>query len=202
MRVCCQIEVGGLPDFTIATTWMVTIIMVTIITPLILSWANRSISSSSCTQRLFQGLVSMVIIRLAAPQNSWWSRIISNQKSLPWPRPSCPVPALMTMSGRISCKSKPFLYNIMKNLCCRMDKVAVVLLVAAGTVCFLTNLLVLAILVKQKAGRLTFRYQIVLSQCLAGLFSATVVMYPLKVIQSSSSSYLHNQSVCHRGFHG
>ena len=81
-----------------------------------------------------------------------------------------------------------------------------VLLVASATVCFLTNLLVLIILTKrrkrkdissaiksgaQNAGMNdsntrwnhanTFRYQIVMSHCLAGIVASSVVIYPLKV---------------------
>ena len=88
----------------------------------------------------------------------------------------------------------------------RMEKLLVVLLVASATVCFLTNLLVLVILTKRrkrrsiskniKSGRQnqemnngntrwnpvnTFRYQIVTSQCFAGIVASAVVIYPLKV---------------------
>ena len=89
-----------------------------------------------------------------------------------------------------------------------MEKLLVVLLVASATVCFLTNLLVLIILTKRRkrkhvspatkqgattAGATndnnirwnhanTFRYQIVTSQCFAGIIASCVVIYPLKVI--------------------
>ena len=91
----------------------------------------------------------------------------------------------------------------------RMEKLLVVLLVAAATVCFLTNLLVLIILIKRRKRKAisssnsptsqqqqcneisnsdtrwnqahTFRYQIVMSQCLVGIFASAVVIYPLKV---------------------
>ena len=57
----------------------------------------------------------------------------------------------------------------------------VVMIVAAGTVCLLTNLLVLCIILRQRVGRITFRYQVILGQCTAGLISSTVMFYPLKV---------------------
>ena len=88
----------------------------------------------------------------------------------------------------------------------RMEKLLVVLLVASATVCFLTNLLVLVILTKRRKRRSvskniksgaqnqemnngntrwnpvnTFRYQIVTSQCFAGIVASAVVIYPLKV---------------------
>ena len=63
-----------------------------------------------------------------------------------------------------------------------MDKLMVVMLVAAGTVCLLTNLLVLCIILKQRVGRITFRYQIIVGQCMAGVISSTVMFYPLKVL--------------------
>ena len=63
-----------------------------------------------------------------------------------------------------------------------MDKLMVVMLVAAGTVCLLTNLLVLCIILKQRVGRITFRYQIIVGQCMAGVISSTVMSYPLKVL--------------------
>ena len=81
-----------------------------------------------------------------------------------------------------------------------------VLLVASATVCFLTNLLVLVILTKRRkrknispakkfGGRNggindskirwdpvnTFRYQIIMSHCFAGIVASSVVIYPLKV---------------------
>ena len=62
-----------------------------------------------------------------------------------------------------------------------MDKLMVVMLVAAGTVCLLTNLLVLCIILKQRVGRITLRYQIIVGQCMAGVISSTVMFYPLKV---------------------
>ena len=55
------------------------------------------------------------------------------------------------------------------------------MIVAAGTVCLLTNLLVLCIILRQRVGRITFRYQVILGQCTAGLISSTVMFYPLKV---------------------
>ena len=82
----------------------------------------------------------------------------------------------------------------------------VVLLVASATVCFLTNLLVLIILAKRRKRKdisstmksntqtggisdgktrwnhaHTFRYQIVMSHCLAGILGSCAVIYPLKV---------------------
>lgn len=62
----------------------------------------------------------------------------------------------------------------------RSEKFLVVLLVATGTVCFLTNSLVLLILLKQR-GKLCLRYQVILSQAWAGVLTAAVTFYPLKV---------------------
>ena len=71
----------------------------------------------------------------------------------------------------------------------RSEKLLVVLLVASATVCFLTNLLVLLILSlstqrKYNRGRrvkLMLRYQLMRNQAIIGLFTASVVVYPLKV---------------------
>ncbi len=83
------------------------------------------------------------------------------------------------------------------------EKLLVVLLVASGTVCVLTNALIVVVLLRQK-GRLClrlnmvffflemmvrqlffaildFRYQIMLSQALAGILGTSVIFYPLKV---------------------
>merc|ERR1712226_5600 len=68
-----------------------------------------------------------------------------------------------------------------------MDKLMVVMIVAAGTVCLLTNLLVLCIILRQRVGRITFRYQVILGQCTAGLVSSTVMFYPLKLVSVSLS---------------
>ncbi len=65
-----------------------------------------------------------------------------------------------------------------------LDKVAVVMLVAAGTVCLLTNSLVLALLMRQR-GRLCLRYRLVRSQAIVGVITAFVVAYPLKVKKTS-----------------
>ena len=95
----------------------------------------------------------------------------------------------------------------------RMEKLLVVLLVASATVCFLTNLLVLVILTKRRKRRSaftniksgaqnqeinngntrwnpvnTFRYQIVTSQCFAGIVASAVVIYPLKVFSNLNST--------------
>ena len=95
----------------------------------------------------------------------------------------------------------------------RMEKLLVVLLVASATVCFLTNLLVLVILTKRRKRRSvftniksgaqnqeinngntrwnpvnTFRYQIVTSQCFAGIVASAVVIYPLKVYLNLNST--------------
>ena len=62
-----------------------------------------------------------------------------------------------------------------------------VLLVATGTVCLLTNLLVLVIMFRQsrssakEGGRLCLRYRVVYSQALVGVLSSAVTIYPLKV---------------------
>ena len=94
-----------------------------------------------------------------------------------------------------------------------MEKLLVVLLVASATVCFLTNLLVLVILTKRRKRRSvftniksgaqnkemnngntrwnpvnTFRYQIVTSQCFAGIVASAVVIYPLKVFANLNST--------------
>ena len=61
------------------------------------------------------------------------------------------------------------------------EKVLVVLLVASGTVCFLTNLLVLVILLRQLGRNLCLRYQIIKSQAWTGRITALVTLYPLKV---------------------
>ena len=60
------------------------------------------------------------------------------------------------------------------------NKLSVVFLVAMGTICFLTNTLVLLLLCRQR-GALCFRYRLVRSQAVAGIITSTVVIYPLKV---------------------
>jgi hypothetical protein len=63
-----------------------------------------------------------------------------------------------------------------------LEKLLVVLLVAFGTVCLLTNLLVLAILLKlREKGTLPFRYRLIISQALTGIITSTVLIFPLKV---------------------
>ena len=63
-----------------------------------------------------------------------------------------------------------------------LEKLLVVLLVAFGTVCLLTNLLVLAILLKlRERGNLPFRYRLIISQALTGIITSTVLIFPLKV---------------------
>ena len=64
-----------------------------------------------------------------------------------------------------------------------------VLLVASATVCFLTNLLVYLILTlstrsaynRGRRVKLVLRYQLMRSQALAGLLTASIVIYPLRV---------------------
>ena len=64
------------------------------------------------------------------------------------------------------------------------EKLLVVLLVAFGTVCLLTNCLVFGILIKlRERGRLPFRYRLIISQSIAGILTSLVLIFPLKVGQ-------------------
>lgn len=85
-----------------------------------------------------------------------------------------------------------------------LEKLLVVLLVASATVCLLTNLLVLLILSTstrryQRQGRypasskLALRYRLMRSQSLVGIFTASVVVFPLKLLSMSLLDKAHGQ---------
>ena len=62
-----------------------------------------------------------------------------------------------------------------------------VLLVATGTVCLLSNLLIVAIMARLRSGgrggggKLCLRYRVVSSQAWVGVVTSAVTLYPLKV---------------------
>ena len=62
-----------------------------------------------------------------------------------------------------------------------------VLLVATGTVCLLSNLLIVAIMARQRTTRgvhgnkLCLRYRVVNSHAWVGVITSAVTVYPLKV---------------------
>jgi len=77
----------------------------------------------------------------------------------------------------------------MRNIHTGSEKLLVVLLVASATVCFLTNLLVYLILTlstrsaynRGRRVKLVLRYQLMRNQALAGILTASIVIYPLRV---------------------
>jgi len=87
----------------------------------------------------------------------------------------------------------------MRNIHTGSEKLLVVLLVASATVCFLTNLLVYLILTlstrsaynRGRRVKLVLRYQLMRSQALAGLLTASIVIYPLRILATSFEQHQH-----------